>query len=116
MSYEEKDIDNTSETVVDEAIRKKRAVALKYTPEQNAPKVVAKGKGYVADSILTTAQQNAVPVYKNQTLVNMLMAVELDREIPPEMYSAVAEVLAYVYRMDRNKVTRGKPYINHLMR
>ena len=80
----------------------KKAVALKYEPEKNvAPKVIAKGKGYVAENILSFAQKSAIPVYQNKSLVNMLMALELDREIPPELYTVVAEVLAYVYRMDK---------------
>ena len=79
----------------------KKAVALKYDPETNtAPKVVAKGRGYVAENILAAAQYNAVPVYQNKSLVNLLMALDLDREIPPELYTTVAEVLAYIYRMD----------------
>ena len=62
---------------------KKKAVALKYNPQANmAPKVVAKGKGHVAENILAVAQKNAVPVYQNKSLVNMLMALELDKEIP----------------------------------
>ncbi len=81
----------------------KKAVALRYEPEKNlAPKVVAKGRGFVAENILAAAQKNAVPVYQNKSLVNMLMALELDREIPPELYRTIAEVLAYVYRIDRN--------------
>lgn len=79
----------------------KKAVALKYDPEANvAPKIVAKGQGYVAENILNLAQQNALPVYQNKTLVNMLMALDIDKEIPPELYTTVAEVLAYVYRID----------------
>ncbi len=84
----------------------KKAVALKYEEKSgHAPRVVAKGRGHVAENILAAAQQNAVPVYQNKTLVNMLMALDIDREIPPELYRAVAEVLAYIYRMDR----KGKP-------
>lgn len=80
----------------------KKAVALKYEPEKNvAPRVVAKGKGYVAENIMATAQKNAVPVYQNKSLVNLLMALELDKEIPAELYTTVAEVLAYIYRMDK---------------
>ena len=80
---------------------KATAVALRYDQENdNAPKVVAKGRGFVADNILQAAKQNAVPIYQNKTLAGMLMAVDLDREIPPQLYTAVAEVLAYVYRMD----------------
>lgn len=80
----------------------KRAVALQYNAERDmAPRVVAKGRGHVAENILSVAQKNSVPVYQNKTLVNMLMALEIDREIPPELYHAIAEVMAYVYRMDR---------------
>lgn len=79
-----------------------KAVALKYEIERdNAPKVIAKGRGHVAEHILETAQKNSVPVYQDKTLVNMLMALEIDREIPPELYKAIAEVMAYVYKMDK---------------
>ena len=80
---------------------KQHAIALSYHQENNAPKVIAKGSGYIAEKILTTAKQHSVPIYKNKTLVSMLMAVELDREIPPELFQAVAEVLAYIYRVDQ---------------
>jgi len=82
----------------------KKAVALKYDMQQDAaPRVIAKGRGHVAEHILETAQQNSIPVYRNKTLVNMLMALEIDREIPPELYKAIAEVMAYVYKMDKAK-------------
>ena len=81
-----------------------KAVALKYDMQQDAaPRVIAKGKGHVAEHILAMAQQNSIPVYQNKTLVNMLMALEIDREIPPELYKAIAEVMAYVYQMDKEK-------------
>ena len=86
-----------------------QAVALKYDMERDAaPKVVAKGRGHVAENILAAAQQNAVPVYQNKTLVNMLMALEIDREIPPELYRTIAEVMAYVYRIDK-KAKKSQP-------
>ena len=86
-----------------------QAVALKYDMERDtAPKVVAKGRGHVAENILAAAQQNAVPVYQNKTLVNMLMALEIDREIPPELYRTIAEVMAYVYRIDK-KAKKNQP-------
>ena len=79
----------------------RKAVALKYEIERdNAPRVIAKGRGHVAEHILETAQKHSVPVYQDKTLVNMLMALEIDREIPPELYKAIAEVMAYVYKMD----------------
>ena len=81
----------------------RKAVALKYEAERDlAPKVIAKGRGHVAEHILETAQKNSVPVYQDKTLVNMLMALEIDREIPPELYRAIAEVMAYVYKMDKS--------------
>lgn len=79
----------------------KEAVALRYDRnKEEAPRVVAKGKGFVAEQLLAIAQKNAVPVYQNQTVTQLLMAVELDREIPPELYQAVANILAYIYRLD----------------
>ena len=90
----------------------RQAVALKYDMEQDsAPKVVAKGRGHVAENILAAAQKNAVPVYQNKTLVNMLMALEIDREIPPELYRTIAEVMAYVYRIDK-KAKKNQPETN----
>ncbi len=90
-----------------------QAVALKYDMEQDrAPKVVAKGRGHVAENILAAAQQNSIPVYQNKTLVSMLMALDIDREIPPELYRTIAEVMAYVYRIDKKakkeKVPEGR--------
>ena len=89
---------------VEENLADKQAVALKYDMQQDtAPRVVAKGRGHVAEHILETAQKSSVPVYRNKTLVNMLMALEIDREIPPELYKAIAEVMAYVYKLDKSK-------------
>ncbi len=80
----------------------KKAVALSYSIDQNrAPRVVAKGAGFIAEQILAAARKSSVPVYQNKTLTSMLMALELDREIPPELYQAVAEVLAYIYQLDK---------------
>ena len=87
-----------------ENVADKQAVALKYDSQKDtAPRVVAKGKGHTAEHILEAAQKNSVPVYQNKTLVNMLMALDIDREIPPELYKAIAEVMAYVYKMDKAK-------------
>lgn len=87
-----------------------KAVALQYDPSAgDAPKVVAKGKGHVAENIISLAKQNSVPVYRNKSLVNLLMALDIDKEIPAELYTTVAEILAYVYRLDkkaRNKLNQ----------
>jgi len=80
----------------------KRAVALRYDPKQDsAPKVVAKGKGRLADQILALAQKNAVPVRQDPTLVQVLSRLKLDQEIPPEVYRAVAAILAFLHRVNR---------------
>ena len=85
------------------------AVAIRYDKaHEDAPRVVAKGRGYVAEQLLLIAKRHAVPVYQNQTVTQLLMAVELDREIPPELYQAVANVLAYVYRLDGSAAARAR--------
>ncbi len=82
----------------------KKAVALSYNAETSeAPVVVAKGAGLVAENIVQVAMQNLVPIYQSQALTSVLMAVELDREIPPELYKVVAEILAFVYRLDQKR-------------
>ncbi|HWR39019.1 MAG TPA: EscU/YscU/HrcU family type III secretion system export apparatus switch protein [Patescibacteria group bacterium] len=88
---------------------KKKAIALRYNQSrEKAPRVVAKGAGFIADQILSAAKEHAIPVYQNKTLTGMLMAVELDREIPADLYQAVAEVLAYVYRIDQTMGRRKR--------
>ena len=80
----------------------KKAVALKYDKEKdNAPKVVAKGKDYMAERIIHIAKENGVPIYPDRDLVQVLEALDLDFEIPAELYRAVAEVLIFVYDLNR---------------
>ena len=82
----------------------KKAVALKYDRAQDAaPKVTAKGKGTAAENIIKVAQLHDLPIKEDADLVEMLSQVELDREIPENLYKAVAEVFIFVYN-----VTRGK--------
>lgn len=81
----------------------KQAVALAYTAGQTAPKVVAAGKGLVADNIIRLAQEHGVYVHESKELVAMLMDVDLDREIPPTLYRVVAELLAWLYRIEKAK-------------
>lgn len=66
----------------------KQAVAVRYREDKDtAPRIVAKGTGFTAEQIINTAVQHSVPLYQNSTMAGMLMAVELDREIPPELYN-----------------------------
>lgn len=79
---------------------RKRAVALRYRTERDrAPRVVAKGAGPVAEAIVQAAKSNQVEVMENDALVQSLMQLEIDDVIPEELYTAVAEILAYVYRL-----------------
>jgi flagellar biosynthesis protein len=76
-------------------------VALKYDQKSDrAPRVVAKGRGNVAEKILDIAKENNVPLYEDKNLIQVLEALELETEIPPELYRALAEVLAFVYRLN----------------
>ena len=78
-----------------------RAVALRYAGEhQAAPSVVAKGQGALARRILEEAQRAGVPVREDADLVEMLSACDVGEEIPSELYGAVAEVLAFLYRLN----------------
>lgn len=79
-----------------------RAVALKYDQKKDrAPKVVAKGRGHIAEKIIAVARENNLPLYQDQNLIQILEALDLETEIPPELYRAVAEVLAFIYRLER---------------
>ena len=80
----------------------KKAVALRYDKDKdNAPKLVAKGKDYIAERIIEIAKENRVPIYSDRDLVQVLEALNLDFEIPAELYRAVAEVLVFVYDLNR---------------
>jgi flagellar biosynthesis protein len=82
--------------------QQKRAVAIRYDPTQDtAPKVVAKGKGRTADQIIELARKNAVPVRQDANLVQVLSRLGLDQEIPPQVYQAVAAILAFLHRVNR---------------
>lgn len=79
----------------------KRAVAMAYGAEDGAPRVVAKGCGVSAEAIISLARESGVYVHTSAELVSLLMQVDLDQEIPPELYQAVAELLAWLYAMDQ---------------
>jgi len=76
------------------------AVALSYRDKSRAPVVLAKGYGVTAESIMRVAREHGVYVHESTALVGLLMQVHLDREIPPALYVAVAEVMAWVARVD----------------
>ncbi|WEK56210.1 MAG: EscU/YscU/HrcU family type III secretion system export apparatus switch protein [Candidatus Cohnella colombiensis] len=80
----------------------KKAVALKYEPEKrSAPVIIAKGQGVIADEILRRAQDSGVPVQEDASLVEVLSKLDIEQEIPAELYKLVAEILSFVYRSDQ---------------
>jgi flagellar biosynthesis protein len=81
------------------------AVALAYSGNEAAPRVVAKGRGLMAQAIIERAHQHGVYVHESKELVALLMQMDLDQRIPPELYRAVAELLVWVYRLEQNRAT-----------
>ena len=79
---------------------KQSAIALAYKTGELAPKVVAKGHGLIAEQIISRAREHGVFVHESKEVVALLMQVELDAKIPPALYRAVAELLAWLYRVD----------------
>jgi flagellar biosynthesis protein len=79
--------------------RHEKAAALRYKQGSDAaPTVVAKGRGLVAKKIISLARKNGVPIHEDRNLVEVLSAIDLYEEIPAELYKAVAEILAFIYK------------------
>lgn len=86
-------------TVKDD-ISKKQAVALKYDQEKGtAPKVIAKGKGLIAEQIIALAEEHDIHIHENPELLEVLIRLELGDEIPETLYKAIAEVIAFAYNL-----------------
>jgi flagellar biosynthesis protein len=78
----------------------KKAVALRYDQEkENAPRVIASGKGVSAENIIKVAELHNLPIRKDEDLVELLSKVEIDKEIPEKLYVAVAEVFRFIYTL-----------------
>lgn len=89
--------------------KRKSAIALAYQAGDSAPKVVAKGRGLIAQAIIERAKQHGVFVHESEDLVGLLMQVELDENIPPQLYQAVAELLAWLYRLEKGENAPNLP-------
>jgi len=85
--------------------KRQMAVALAYRKHETAPRVVAQGRGVIAQAIIERAKQHGVYVHESEELVGLLMQVELDQHIPPQLYMAVAELLAWLYRLENRENT-----------
>lgn len=94
---------NAAEPPVRTAARDTSAVALAYALGDTAPRVVAKGSGLLAEEILRRAEAAGIPVHASRELVSLLMQVDLDLHIPPELYRAVAELLTWLYRVEKGR-------------
>ncbi len=84
----------------DKDIKRSKAVALRYGVEDNVPRVVASGVGEIARGILKLAEDNDIPIKKDDDLVDILSKLDVGENIPEETYRAVAEILAFLYRTD----------------
>ncbi|MBF6058356.1 MULTISPECIES: EscU/YscU/HrcU family type III secretion system export apparatus switch protein [Thiomicrorhabdus] len=83
----------------------KVAVSLAYEGT-GAPKVTAKGRGHLAEEILKTAREHNIPIQEDEGLVSLLSQVELDQEIPTELYEAIAQLLIFVYQLSGKTIPR----------
>lgn len=81
----------------------KQAIALEYDPSDAAPRVVASGRGYLAEKIIEKAQESDVPVHRDDKLADTLSRLDIGDMIPPELYEVVAEILVFVDSMDKIK-------------
>lgn len=81
----------------------KQAIALSYDPGDDAPKVVASGRGILAEKIIEKAQEFDVPIHRDDKLADTLSRLEIGEMIPPELYEVVAEILIFVDSMDKLK-------------
>jgi flagellar biosynthesis protein len=88
------------------------AVALTYSAGEAAPRVVAKGRGLIAQEIIERAREAGVYVHESPELVGLLMQVDLDERIPPQLYTAVAELLAWLYAFERGTAMPHSRSIN----
>ena len=87
--------------------RQKKAVALQYQPKlDNAPKVIAKGKGQVAEKIIEIAREHNIYIQNDPDLIEVLSQLDLNQEIPPDLYIVIAELLAFVYSLNSGEKLR----------
>ena len=97
---------------MDKADPPKSAVALAYAAGKAAPQVVAKGRGLLAEAIIERAKQAGVYVHESPALVSLLMQVDIDQNIPPELYLAIAELLAWIYHLEKGTLQSAEPPSN----
>ncbi len=90
----------------------KSAVALAYGQTDAAPRIVAKGRGMIAEKIISRAREHGVYVHESPELVSLLMQVDLDQRIPAQLYVVVAELLAWIYRLESGQAITATPVLS----
>jgi flagellar biosynthesis protein len=93
---------------------RRSAVALTYSQTDAAPRVVAKGRGAIAEQIISRAHEHGVYVHESPELVSLLLQIDLDQRIPPQLYVAVSELLAWIYRLESGQPLSEKPVLSAL--
>lgn len=88
--------------------RVRQAIALEYDPSDEAPKVIASGRGVLAEKIIEKARESQVPVHRDNKLADTLSRLEIGEMIPPELYEVVAEILVFVNDMDKIRSKLGR--------
>lgn len=96
-------IDGKADNGTDNSAQRMLAVALKYSPGAAAPTVVAKGRGLLAEEIIARAKEHGIYVHESPALVALLAQVDMDQHIPSQLYVAVAELLAWLYRVEQGE-------------
>ncbi|GMT42093.1 MAG: flagellar biosynthetic protein FlhB [bacterium] len=88
--------------------KQKKAVALKYSAQKDgAPKLAAKGRGKRADRIIAIAKEHGIPIQQDSDMVEVLSELEIDNEIPPDLYKVIAELLAFIYKVNGKAFCTG---------
>jgi flagellar biosynthesis protein len=85
---------------------RQKAVAIKYNPDELAPKILAKGAGTIAEKILENAEKSEITIHKDEALTEALTHMELGQFIPPELYQAIAQILVFINNLDRDEQRR----------
>ena len=103
--------------VAEKENRTKQAIALEYDPSEEAPKVIASGKGILAERIIERAKEHDVPIHRDDKLADTLSRLQIGDMIPPELYEVVAEILVFVDSMDklRSKMKKCRSYFKGVL-
>jgi len=85
---------------------RQKAIAIKYNPDEVAPKILAKGAGVIAEKIMENAQNSNVVIHKDAALAEDLTRLDIGEHIPPELYEVVAQILVFISDLDKEEAKR----------